>query len=228
MITLSHVAFSYEPEREILHDVSLELAPGSFHFLTGPSGTGKTSLLGLLSLAFKPTRGVIHMFGNNVTRLPRESLPLIRRKIGLVSQDFRLLNHLTVGENIALPLKIIGEPEADIRMKVGEMLEWIGLGEAHDAHPETLSGGQQQRVAIARAVITKPHLLLADEPTGNLDPELSERFIYLFEALNHMGTTVLIATHDEQLISHFNYPVLRLADGRIQPPSDLPLTAKAV
>lgn len=216
MITFSHVAFAYDADRPVLEDVSMELKRGSFHFLTGPSGAGKTSLLSLLSLQLKPTRGIVHMFGHNITRMPRHSLPLLRRKVGLVSQDFRLLNHLTVAENIGLPLKIAGESAAKTKAKVHELLEWIGLKEYGAARPETLSGGQQQRVAIARAVISRPDLLLADEPTGNLDPELSRRFIYLFEALNRLGTTVLIATHDAYLISLFDYPVLRLKDGRVQ------------
>lgn len=215
MIHLENVSFRYEPDRPVLSHVSLTLEQGSFQFLTGPSGAGKTSLLGILSLAVRPNSGRIHMFGKNPLGLPRESLPHIRRNIGLVSQDFKLLNHLTVSENVALPLKIAGESPRQISNKVSQMLEWIGLGEYRNAMPETLSGGEKQRVAISRAVITKPQLLLADEPTGNLDPKLAERLIYLFEALGSMGTTVLIATHDEHLISHFNYPVWHLENGSL-------------
>jgi cell division transport system ATP-binding protein len=200
-----------------LEDVNLVLGTGSFHFLTGPSGSGKTSLLNLLALTAKPVRGQITMNDTVINRLPREALPKYRRKIGVVSQAYDLLAHMTIAENIALPLKVAGESPAEIAPKVEEMLEWIGLINYRDAYPDVLSGGQRQRVAIARAVITKPHLLLADEPTGSLDPALAHRFIYLFEALNQMGTTVLIATHDEHLISLFDYPVLKLADGRIVP-----------
>lgn len=215
MIHLKHIQFFYEPDRPVLKNLSLDLAEGSFTFLTGPSGAGKTSLLSILSLMTRPNGGQITCFGKNPLSLPRTQLPLLRRNIGLVSQDFRLLNHLTVAENVALPLKIAGESEADIASKVNQMLEWIGLSDYREARPEVLSGGEKQRVAISRAVITNPSLLLADEPTGSLDPELSERLIYLFEALGNMGTTVLIATHDEQLISRFNHPTLHLERGKL-------------
>lgn len=215
MITLSHIAMEYEPGQPILKDVSLELKAGSFHFLSGASGTGKTTLLGILALAHHPTRGRIRMFGREVTGLPRAALPALRRRIGIVSQDFRLLDHLTVAENVALPLKVAGESEKDIRVKVEEMLDWIGLKDFGNVYPSTLSGGQKQRVAISRAVVTKPDILLADEPTGSLDSKLSQRLIYLFEALNRMGTTVLIASHDDHLMSLFPYPLLKLEAGKI-------------
>jgi cell division transport system ATP-binding protein len=213
MIVLKHVATGYIPGRDILRDVSLELRPGSFHFLTGASGAGKSTLLSLLSVQQRVTRGVINMFDEDVTWMPREQLPRIRRRIGIVLQDYRLLDHLTIAENVALPLKVAGERPGEMEDKVKELLEWVGLTEYHDAKPAILSGGQKQRAAIARAVITKPDLLLADEPTGNLDSELALRFMYLFEALNQTGTTVLVATHDEHLISLFNYPVLRVRNG---------------
>ncbi len=215
MIAFEHVAMEYVPGAPILKDVSLELRPGSFHFLAGPSGAGKSTLLSLLWLQRRATHGHIHMFGEEVTYLPREELPRLRRRIGIVLQDYRLLEHLTIAQNVALPLKVAGELQHDIDNKVRELLEWIGLSEYHDAKPATLSGGQKQRAAIARAVVTKPDLLLADEPTGNLDSELALKFMYLFEALNETGTTVLIATHDEQLISLFEYPALRLKDGKL-------------
>ncbi len=215
MIVLEHVAMEYLPGRGILHDVSMQLHPGSFHFLAGPSGAGKSSLLSLLWLQRRASRGNVHMFGENMTYMARESLPQFRRRIGIVLQDYRLLNHLTVEENIALPLKVAGEPQREIDNKVEELLEWIGLTEWRDTRPYMLSGGQQQRAAIARAVVTKPDLLLADEPTGNLDADLSLKFMYLFEALNQTGTTVVIATHDEHLISLFDYPVLRLNEGKL-------------
>ncbi len=215
MITLEHVAMEYLPGHQILHDVSLTLEAGSFHFLAGPSGAGKSSLLSLLSLQYRASQGHIHMFGEETTYLPRSEFPRLRRRIGIVLQDYRLLDHLTVAENVGLPLKVAGEDPDTIADKVAELLDWVGLPDHQDARPATLSGGQKQRAAIARAVITKPDLLLADEPTGNLDAELALRFMYLFEALNQGGTTVLLATHDEHLISLFPYPVLRLKDGRL-------------
>lgn len=215
MITFEHVAMEYMPGQPILRDVSLELEPGSFHFLTGPSGAGKSSLLSLLWLQHRASHGNIHMFGQNITHLPREEFPKFRRRVGIVLQDYRLLEHLTIAQNVGLPLKVAGESQKDIDAKVSELLEWIGLSEYEHAKPAVLSGGQKQRAAIARAVITKPELLLADEPTGNLDAELALRFMYLFEALNQTGTTVVIATHDQHLISLFNYSVLRLKDGKI-------------
>lgn len=215
MVLLEHVAMEYEPGKEILKDVSLELRPGSFHFLAGASGVGKSSLLSLLWLQNRVSKGHIHMFGEDITHTPREQLPGLRRRVGIVLQDYRMLDHMTIAENVGLPLKVAGEPQAEINAKVQEMLEWIGLSGYGNARPFMLSGGQKQRAAIARAVITKPALLLADEPTGNLDAELSVRFMYLFEALNKMGATVLFATHDEQLIAQFNYPVLRLKEGKL-------------
>jgi cell division transport system ATP-binding protein len=215
MISLEHVALEYLPGHEILKDVSLDLHPGSFHFLAGPSGVGKSSLLSLLWLQRRASRGHIRMFGEDITQTPREQLPRLRRRIGIVLQDYRLLDHMTIAENVGLPLKVAGESAQAIGPKVDELLDWIGLLDYRDARPSTLSGGQKQRAAIARAVVTKPDLLLADEPTGNLDAELSLRFMYLFEALNRTGTTVIFATHDEQLISQFDYPTLRLKDGHL-------------
>ncbi len=213
MITLERVGMEYNKGQPILSDISLTLEAGSFHFLTGASGAGKSTLLSLLSLQARATRGNIRMFGENVSLMKREQLPHLRRRIGIVLQDYRLLNHLTVAENVALPLKVMGKSEREIAPKVLELLEWIGLSEHQNAKPATLSGGQKQRTAIARAVITKPDILLADEPTGNLDANLAQRFMYLFEALNQAGTTVLIASHDEHLISLFDYPTLRLENG---------------
>ncbi len=215
MITLEHISMEYTAGQPILKDVSLTLERGSFHFLTGASGAGKSTLLSLLSLQGRATHGKFHMFGENVTQMKREELPRLRRRIGIVLQDYRLLDHLTVLENVALPLKVMGESDEVITPKALELLEWIGLSEHQNAKPPTLSGGQKQRAAIARAVITKPDILLADEPTGNLDSELAQRFMYLFEALNQTGTTVLIASHDEHLISLFNYPILRLKNGSL-------------
>lgn len=199
----------------ILNDVTLSIGHGSFHFLTGSSGAGKSSLLKLLYLGMRPTQGLIRLFGQDVVNLSRAQLALVRRRIGIVFQDFNLIPHLTTLENVALPLQIAGARRRDVRDHVADLLTWVGLGARLDAYPATLSGGEQQRVAIARAVITKPGLLLADEPTGNVDDEMATRLLYLFEQLNKMGTTVMIATHNEALIQQFPYPTLRLDQGHI-------------
>lgn len=213
MIRLENVSVGYTAEQEVLRSVSLHLEHGGFYFLTGPSGAGKSTLLRILGLTLPATRGEVHIFGENISQLPHEKMPSLRKKIGMVVQDYHLLDHLTVSENVALPLKICGEKPAEIHIKVHELLEWVGLGNHAHHYPPTLSGGMKQRAAIARAVINNPLALLADEPTGNLDPALSLKFMYLFQALNKMGTTVLFATHDENLISMFDYPVLHLKDG---------------
>lgn len=215
MIKLEHVALEYVEGTPVLKDVSFALEPGSFHFLTGASGAGKSTLLALLSLRLRASRGNLFMFGENVTYLERSLLPVYRRRIGIVQQDFGLLDHLTVAENVALPLKIAGETPKQMTKKVEELLEWVGLPECYHEKPTVLSGGQKQRVAIARAVIYKPDILLADEPTGNLDSDLAIKFMYLFEALNQWGTTILFATHDEHLLEKFNYPVMKLRHGRV-------------
>jgi cell division transport system ATP-binding protein len=217
VVIFDNVGMRYGPGPEVLRDLSFRLAPGSFHFLTGPSGSGKTSLLSLLYLAQRPSRGLITMFGEDIATLPRKRLPDLRRRIGVVFQDFRLIDHLSAMENVALPLRVIGAKEAEIRRDVTELLRWVGLGDKLDATPPTLSGGEKQRVAIARAVIGRPNLLLADEPTGNVDPDIALRLLHLFVELNKIGTTVVIATHDHALIQRFGHPVLRLEGGRLAP-----------
>jgi len=215
MVRFDNVGMRYGSGPEVLHDISFELAPGSFHFLTGPSGAGKSTLLRLLYLAQRPTRGLITMFDKDLATLPRDELPALRRRIGVVFQDFRLIDHLTVLENVALPLKVAGARDDQIRDHVRELLGWVGLTDHVDVRPATLSGGQKQRVAIARAVIGRPALLLADEPTGNVDDRIAIRLIYLFEELNKMGTTVVVATHNESLITRFPHPALHLDKGEL-------------
>ena len=185
---------------EILRDITFNLEPGSFHFLTGPSGAGKSSLLKLMYFAERPSRGLISLFGRDIATTPRRQMPPLRRKIGVVFQDFRLIDHLSAFDNVALPLRVAEVPEHDVAEHVTELLSWVGLAEHLHARPPTLSGGQQQRVAIARAVIGRPSLLLADEPTGNVDDELALRLMRLFEELNKLGTTLVIATHSESQI----------------------------
>ena len=200
---------------EVLRDISFHLDPGSFHFLTGASGAGKTSLLRLLFLALRPTRGLISLFGSDVQTLPRSRLPEMRRRIGVVFQDFRLLDHLTTFENVALPLRVRGLESRRYRSDVLELLDWVGLGERINALPPVLSGGEKQRAAIARAVVGRPQLLLADEPTGNVDPHLARRLLRLFVELNKLGTTVMIATHDLNLIEQYRAPRLVLQRGEL-------------
>ncbi len=209
------VGMRYGRGPEVLSDLSFELPSGSFHFLTGPSGAGKTSLLRLIYLAERPSRGLISMFGRDSALLPREALPGLRRRIGVVFQDFRLLDHLTVFDNVALPLRVAGQSRASYADDVADLLNWVGLGERMGAFPPTLSGGEQQRAAIARAVISKPELLIADEPTGNVDPEMANRLVRLFVELNRLGTTVLIASYDIALVRSLGAPVLELADGKL-------------
>jgi cell division transport system ATP-binding protein len=215
LIEFSNVGLRYGQGPEILKDLTFRIEPGSFHFLTGPSGSGKTSLLKLLLLSLKPTRGTVQMFDEDVTRLDHDRLLELRRHIGIVFQEFRLLDHLTTYENVALPLRVLGQPEQQYRANVEELLEWVGLGQRMDAHPALLSGGEKQRAAIARAVIARPDILLADEPTGNLDPELSLRLVTLFAELNRTGTTIILATHELTLLDSFNFPRMVLSDGEL-------------
>ena len=200
---------------EVLRDVTFSLPAGSFHFLTGPSGAGKSSLLSLMYLARRPSRGRVGVFGQDVARAPRAALPALRRRIGVVFQDFRLFDHLSVFENAALPLRIAGRPEEESASNVVELLQWVGLGDLLEAKPPTLSGGQKQRLAIARAVVARPKLLLADEPTGNVDDQMALRLLHLFDTLHRMGTTIVIATHNAELVRRFAHPELRLEDGAV-------------
>ena len=200
---------------EVLRDVDLSLAAGSFHFLVGPSGAGKTSLLRLLSLSHPPSRGSITLFGRDVSRLDREEMTGLRRRIGVVFQDFRLLDHMSAFDNVALPLRIGGASEEQIAGYVSEMLAWVGLSDSMEAKPPQLSMGQRQLLAVARAVITRPSLLLADEPTSNVDQARSLRLMRLFTALHRMGTAVVLATHSQDLLRRHGFPVLRMEGGRL-------------
>jgi cell division transport system ATP-binding protein len=220
IVQFENVGLAYDAGAETLSDLSFALGSGSFYFLTGASGAGKTSLLKLLYLAQRPTRGVIKLFGEDAVMLPRARLPGFRRRIGVVFQDFRLVPHLSAADNIALPLRVAGVPEADIAAPVREMLAWVSLTERAHARPPTLSGGEQQRVAIARAVIGRPEILVADEPTGNVDPEMAERLLHLFASLNSLGTTIVVATHDLHLLSRIPTAIMmRLDRGRLLDPT---------
>ena len=213
VVDFDSVGVRYGNGPEILHDVSFLIAPHSFQFLTGPSGAGKTTLLRLILMALRPTRGLIRLFGHNVGRPSNDTVTALRRRMGVVFQDFRLLDHLTTYENVALPLRVQGRDEASYRNEVIELLQWVGLGQRMHALPPVLSGGEKQRAAIARALISRPELILADEPTGNVDPPLARRLLRLFAELNRLGTSVLIATHDRSLMDQVDARRLVLADG---------------
>ena len=220
IVQFDNVGLRYGTDREVLSDVSFTLYPGSFYFLTGASGAGKTSLLKLLYLAQRPSRGMIRMFGTDAITLPRERLPGFRRRFGVVFQDFRLVSHLSAFDNVALPLRVAGVSERDIARPVADMLDWVQLADRMHALPAQLSGGEQQRVAIARAVIHRPELLVADEPTGNVDPEMAIKLLRLFEALNRLGTTVVVATHDVHLLKKVPESlIMRLDKGRLSDPT---------
>ena len=216
------VSLRYNKGPEILKDINFQLSPASFHFMTGESGAGKTSLLSLLYLHLEPTKGRIRLFGQATDMMARGTKAQIRRQIGVVFQDYRLLNHLNAFDNVALPLRLSGEKETEVKKHVAELLAWVGLEKQMKSYPEELSGGEQQRIAIARAVIHKPTLLLADEPTGNVDDAMAKRLMYLFLELNKLGTTVVVATHNTGLVKNFHFPQLHLGDGhlKILPPSE--------
>lgn len=219
IVGFENVGLSYGGEAEILRDVNFTLGEGEFRFLTGPSGAGKTSLLKLIYLAHRPTRGRLVLFGEDVTAAPREALPPLRRRIGVVFQEFRLLDHLTAYENVALPMKVAGINQSQYREDVRELLNWVGLGDRINARPSTLSGGEKQRVALARALVSKPDLILADEPTGNVDPVMGEKIMKLFIELNKLGAAVIVATHDIPLIEALGKETITLIGGRL---SDAP------
>jgi cell division transport system ATP-binding protein len=217
LVRFENVGMRYGSGPEVLRDLTVALPGGSFHFLTGASGAGKSTLLKLMYLAERPTRGLVTLFGQDIATLPRRKLPALRRKIGVVFQDFRLIDHLSAFDNVALPLRVAGVREATIKEHVTELLDWVGLSESMNATPPSLSGGQQQRIAIARAVIGRPKLLLADEPTGNVDDRIGLRLMRLFEELNRLGATVVVATHNESLVARFGHPRLHLEAGELVP-----------
>ncbi|WP_273754926.1 MULTISPECIES: cell division ATP-binding protein FtsE [unclassified Bartonella] len=215
MIHFENVGLRYGMGPEVLRDISFHIPAGSFQFLTGASGAGKTSLMRLMFLALKPTRGHIDLFGTDTALLKRQELPALRQRIGVVFQDFRLLDHMTTYENVSLPLRIKGQEEATYRSEVEDLLCWVGLGDQIHVLPPVLSGGEKQRVAIARALIDQPEILLADEPTGNVDPPLAKRLLRLFIELNRFGTAVIIATHDIALMEQVAARRMLLHNGRM-------------
>jgi len=215
VVRFENVGIRYGMDAEVLRDLTFSIEPRSFQFLTGPSGAGKTTLLRLILMSVRPTRGLMSVFGEEVSRISKKGLTRLRRRMGVVFQDFRLLDHLTTFENVALPLRVQGKEEASYRGEVLELLRWVGLGERMHVLPPVLSGGEKQRAAIARALIVRPDLLLADEPTGNVDPSLGRRLLRLFVELNRLGTSVVIATHDLGLMDQIDARRLVLGDGRL-------------
>ncbi|MBN9029209.1 cell division ATP-binding protein FtsE [Rhizobium sp. YJ-22] len=215
MIHFENVGLRYGMGPEILRDLTFDIPAKSFQFLTGPSGAGKTTLLRLLFTSLKPTRGIIRMFDRDLAGIPRGELPMMRRRVGIVFQDFRLLDHLTTYENVALPLRVRGKDESTYKTDVLELLKWVGLGERINVLPPVLSGGEKQRAAIARALIDRPEILLADEPTGNVDPPMAQRLLNLFLELNRLGTAVVIATHDLGLMDQLDARRMILTEGRL-------------
>jgi cell division transport system ATP-binding protein len=216
IVRFENVGLRYGLGPEVLQDISFTLTRGSFHFLIGESGAGKSSLLKLIYLALKPSRGLISLFGHDIPTTPRPNLPALRRRVGVVFQEFKLLNHLSAYDNVALPLRVAGAKESVVKKHVSELLTWVGLKSHMQARPPTLSGGQQQRVSIARAVIARPRLLLADEPTGNVDDVMGFRLMHLFEELNRLGTTVVIATHNMKVVESLGHGRLLLDEGQLK------------
>ncbi len=216
VVRFENVGLRYGLGAEVVRDITFTLNPGTFHFLVGPSGAGKSTLLKLMYLALKPTRGLITLFDRDIATTPRSQLPGLRRRVGVVFQEFRLLRHLSAFDNVALPLRVANIREDEVRKHVEELLSWVGLKDHMNARPPTMSGGQQQRVAIARAVIARPRLILADEPTGNVDDTMALRLLHLFEELNKLGSTIVIATHNETLVKRLGHPILKLQDGQLE------------
>ena len=216
MLNFENVGLRYGDAPETLQDITFDVAPRSFQFLTGPSGAGKTTLLRMITLALRPSRGVVRVLGHEVGKMSRQDIVALRRRMGVVFQDFRLLDHLTLYENVALPLRLQGRDDASCRAEVIELLDWVGLGEVRNARPPVLSGGEKQRAALARALIARPQLVLADEPTGNVDPTLARRVLRLLVEMHKAGAAVMVATHDLGLMDQYA-PARRLvlADGRL-------------
>jgi cell division transport system ATP-binding protein len=212
---LKSVTFSYRNTPNVLENVSLTIPGGEFRYLVGPSGAGKSSLLRLLFMDTYPTDGSVLLFGSDVQKTNAKERATIRQKIGIVFQDFRLLNNLSLADNVALPRLISGENLQVAREEALELIRWVGLDHRINSAPQTLSGGERQRIAIARAVINRPKLLIGDEPTGSVDDAMGDRLLTLFEYLNRIGTTIILATHSKSLIDRFPHPVITLEDGRL-------------
>ena len=215
ILQLEQVGLSYGGGPEVLLNLDLRLASGSFHFLMGPSGAGKSSLLRLLSLTQPPSRGRFTLFGREVAQLDRDASTLLRKRIGVVFQDLRLLDHLSAFDNVALPLRLGSAADDQVSRHVSDLLTWLGLGEVMERKPTELSMGQRQLVAVGRAVVGRPSLLLADEPTSSVDPARARRLLHLFLSLHRLGTTIVFASHNERLPRQYGFPVLEISGGRL-------------
>jgi cell division transport system ATP-binding protein len=215
IVRFDQVGMRYGRAPEFLKDLSFELRSGSFHFLTGESGAGKTSLLSLIYLANRPSRGLISLFGRDVATVPRDRRAALRRRIGVAYEDVRLLEHLDAFDNVALPLRLGGPIPRTAEEDVGELLDWFGLADRAHAMPATLSGGERKRLAVARAVVARPEIILADEPTAHVPAPMAQKIMKLLVHLAAQGATVLVATHDARLVMSLRQPVLHLEDGRL-------------
>jgi cell division transport system ATP-binding protein len=223
MVRFENVWLKYRREGEtslaaspdVITEMSFDIPEGGFRWLTGPSGAGKTSVLKLMYLAEQPSQGRIELLGTNAARVSRREAAMLRRRIGVVYQDFRLLGHLSAYDNVALPMRLARKSEGQVRADVTELMRWVGLSAKLESRPAELSGGEQQRIAIARAVVGRPKLLLADEPTGNLDEEQAERLMLLITGLNNLGTTVVVATHNLGLVARYPAPRLEIEGGKL-------------
>ena len=233
-ISFTNVAAQYDHGQEVLTNVSFNISRGAFYFLSGVSGAGKTTLLRLIYQLHKQSRGQIKLFSNLTTDLSRDEITRLRRKMAIVFQEYSLLSHLSVFDNVALPLRVRGLPEAKIKKLVSKTLEWVGLGRYENANPRALSGGQQQRVSVARAIIVQPEILLADEPTGNLDDENAARLMDLFIQMNKsFGTTIILATHSKKLMDTYKFPTIFVENHKVgfignEPVTSVPPEAKKV
>ena len=216
LLSLEQIYHRYSISRDIFNDITLNISEGDFYCVTGSSGAGKSTFLKLLSSSLKPTSGNISFNGSNLNNIAQNKLYHIKRQIGFVFQDFRLLPHLTTYENVALPLKVQNKKEKNYKMDVVELLNWVNLEHCTHSYPNYLSGGEQQRAAIARAVITSPKLILADEPTGNVDNENTKKILSLFNEMNKLGTTVIIATHDENVLSQCRATIIEIENNKIK------------
>ena len=216
VISFANVAARYDGTEDILTDVSFNISAGSFYFLSGASGAGKTTLLRLIYQLHKPCRGTIKLFGTPTNNMSRDEITALRHKMAIVFQEYSLLSHISVFDNVALPLRVRGIPEAKVKKLVTKTLEWVGLGKYANANPKTLSGGQQQRVSVARAIIIQPSIMLADEPTGNLDDENASRLMELFIQMNKIfGTTIILATHNKKLMETYKFPVMHVENHKL-------------
>ncbi len=215
MIEFTNVVKSYEQGNNALNGVTMQIEDGEFCFLVGPSGSGKSTIIRLITGELKPTSGTVHVNGYSLERIRKREIPYMRRTVGVVFQDFRLIQNMTVYENVAFAMRVIGAKEREIKDRVPYVLELVGLSDKEKRHPKELSGGEQQRVAIARALVNNPSTIIADEPTGNLDPQMSHEIMELLQEINNLGTTMLVVTHAANLVEEFNNRVIAIDDGLV-------------